>query len=89
MFEANGKVGEQITDVAADVMVKIATKIGMSPEEQVKCSVEAAKAGPKPALGCRCGKTKDVGNCGQKTKKDVTLQNLSILPKLIVYNSVQ
>ena len=62
-------MGEQITDVAADVMVKIATKIGMSPEEQVKCSVEAAKAGPKPALGCRCGKTKDVGNCGQKNKK--------------------
>ena len=49
LFEANGKVGEQITDVAADVMVKIATKIGMSPEEQVKCSVEAAKAGPKPS----------------------------------------
>ena len=40
-------MGEQITDVAADVMVKLATKIGMSPEEQVKCSMEAAQARPK------------------------------------------
>ena len=34
--EANGKVGEQITDVAADAMVKPMAKTGMSPEERVK-----------------------------------------------------
>ena len=58
--EANGKVGEQITDVAADVMVKLMTKIGMSPEEQVKCSMEAAKAWTE-------GRTGD--------KKDGTFEN--------------
>lgn len=49
--KANGKVGEQITDVAADVMVKLATKIGMSPEEQVKCSMEAAQVVTKASGG--------------------------------------
>ena len=58
--EANGKVGEQITDVAADVRVKLMTKIGMSPEEQVKCSMEAAKAWTE-------GRTGD--------KKDGTFEN--------------
>ena len=52
--QANGKVGEQITEVASDVMVKLAAKIGMTPEEQVECSVEAAKVGKPPEPPWEC-----------------------------------
>eukprot|EP00438_Fugacium_kawagutii_P017352 Skav201532 [mRNA] locus=scaffold1616:56234:61011:+ [translate_table: standard] len=42
--QANGKVGEQITVVAADVLTKLAKKMEMTPEEEIHCSVAAAQA---------------------------------------------
>lgn len=41
--QAGGKIGEQVTDAAAGVMVKLAPKIGLSTRDLVYCSTEAAK----------------------------------------------
>lgn len=52
-FQAGGKVGEQVTDAAAGVMVKLAPKMGLSTHDLVYCSVEAAKVGlMDSAVGC-------------------------------------
>ena len=42
-FQAGGKIGEQVTDVAAGVMVKLAPKMGLSNKDLVSCSVQAAQ----------------------------------------------